>query len=511
MVASANAKPHPINNGTAHKHANPVINPPLQSLSKSLSSLSNPHQSQVSQPDSGYMSHCGVVLNQSSPPDPHISNDEQLFHYGYNGYYASMTEGGDNDNDSEKLTNDFEPDDHNGTLSEPPLSQVIDDSVNESFSEMEQTGHPIGSQISYDVVSQPSLGNSQRFTHSPTNNYAMLTPTSQGYHNNSPHSSSQHGLDNTTGKSNLDSPITSGNNQFPFMSRSFERLSDIQHSGGRQMNASHDTTNNHSLYRTNNNNTSSCSHQPRLSQEAPGYSMGGQHDNYSMQQPDQFNTMVASQVDYNGYPQINPRIFSNMPGYPPRGGPPMRGGFGMDFGMRPEFDRTSVSSDYQFRNPYQSPASMHPQDHRRKQSMQEENMKMGRGQPHHVPYPDMFGYQRQFFHAPEDDPTIALSQPATFMMYPPHHHQQLPYNRYQNFQPSPMPTGGGPPGMGPPGMGMGPGMGMNRMNGNRLRNVPSGNSLSQGEEPRMRSLGLDKVSGKPRKSVLRTSGERRYM
>ncbi len=506
-------KPHPISNGNPHKHANmdTVSNPPLNKPSPSMTS------SYIPPLDSGYQSsRYGTGSDQSPPPDILIRNgDDHQFEYDYD-YYEPIRDG-DNDDDSEKLTNEFEPDDQRGTQGDP-LSQVIEDPVISTFSEIEPVSHPAASQISvhsFEGASQPSLGTTQRFTHSPTSNYNMLTPP-QGYHNTSnqysvrgQQSSIQQGTETRPDKGNLDSPKLGGSNFHFTTSRSTDRLNDIQN-GGRTMSTSMDSSN-QSPYRNNNNNSY---HPPTLSQDAP-YSLGhGSHDNYSMSH-DQYNMnmMVMSQVDQLQWPPRNPRMYSNMAGYPPRGGPPqMRGsGYGMEYGnnMRPDFDRSSVSSDYDFRNPYQSSGPpMYSQqqfmekDKRRKQSMQEENMKMGRGPPHHVspPYPDMFAYQhqRQYYHAPEEDPSydITLSQPATYMMYPP---QQMPYNRYQNFQP-PMPPqagGGQQPNMG---------MGMGRMNPGRLKNVPSGYSLSQGGEPRMKNFGFDKMPNKPRKGVLRNGG-----
>ncbi len=249
------------------------------------------------------------------------------------------------------------------------------------------------------------------------------------------------------------------------------------------------------------------------------------HEGYSMQQDPYSGMMVMSQVDQHGWSHHrNPRMISNMhvSGYPPppRGGPPLRGPqYGHDYGMnRPEFDQGSVNGSYgdnEFRSPYPpAPPMMYSQqqqqmiekEKRRKSLHEQENMKMGRGPYHHMqPYTtDMFGYQRQFYGHIDEDPSIdyTLSQPSPYMMYPPQP-QQHSYNRYPpGYQQSPMNAG------------VHMGMGMNRMGGGRLGNVPSGYSLSQGGEPRMRNVGFGGergMGGKPRKSALRNGNERKYV
>lgn len=431
-----------------------------------------------------------------------------------------------NDDPHSKM-GEFDEDDHTvprhgGTLSqEDPVSST----GQFTSSGLDQPSHPVASQVSvhsFEGASQPSMGNSQRFSHSPPVNYEMSMPVSQGSfqdpNSSQPSSSGHHGglVDNLQPSKggNLHSPNI-GNSSFHF-SPSMDKLNDF-HSGGGGGNRQDNLGN--SPFRTN------SFHHPQaaLSQELPPTSYNNipgshpPHDNYSMQPPtDPYNMMVMSQPHGGAWP-FNPNMYSNMGGYPQRGGgPPFRNQFNRpDFGMR-ETDRSSVSSstysDYEFNSHY-PPPNMYPQfmdkDKKRKISQQDPSDGRGGGRgmpPHHVPpYADMYGYQRQFYHGPDDESSIevALSQPASYMMYPPHN----PYNRYPGFQSQMGP--GGPP---QPGMGMG----MNRMGssgggtGGRLKNVPSGYSLSQGVERtrNMGGLGNEKMFGKPRKSTLKNGDKK---
>lgn len=501
---------------TTHYHKKEVEpTPPTMSRSLKSSSSLGSHQS-----DSGYHQTMGSTQGSNRCPTPEtlnaIRNDLQYdvndqYNYGWPLQNDTTTD------DHSKMHVDQFDDDHSITHSqENPISGGGGQFT--GTCSMDQPGHPVASQISvtsFEGTSQPSLGNSQRF--SPPGNYDMSLPVTQGsFQDPSQQSSAHHGeeLDNMPSKGgNLHSPNIS-NPSFHF-SPSMEKLNDFHSNSSRPM--SQDNLGN-SPFRTN-----SFHHAPTLSQEPPStYNMPGhgQHDNFSMQPPtDPYNMMVMSQVDQHGgaWPW-NPRMYTNMhsAGYPPRGGPPFRNQFNRpDFGMR-EPDRSSVSSnysDYDFSNPY---PGMYPPTHnqfkdmdkKRKMSQQDPQDGRGRGYPPHAPpYTDMYGYQRQFYHGSEEDSSmeVALSQPAAYMMYPPHN----PYNRYHGYQ-SHMGPGGPPP------QGMG-GQGVNRMNsgggagGGRVKNVPSGYSLSQGGEPRMRNMGLgnDKMFHKPRKSTLKNGGEKK--
>ena len=483
----------------------------LQRAHKSSSSVS----STGFQNDPGYQTRynngCG-----HSPPEDH-AHDEYEDHYGYN-YYEE---------DPQKLSDqgDFEPGDRDSVEHGAPLSQVIEDPTNEPFSNdvVEHANHPITSQVSvhsFDGVSQPSLSGSQRFVHSPSNDYD-LTPASQGEYRDSQsmgevsrHSNATLPDSSVKGPVDLDSPNLNGTKFHFTESRSMERLSDIP-MNTRQMGGGHDRMNTPQR-------TPSFQHAPELSQDPTG--MGyTHHEGYPMQDP-YSGMMVMSQDHYGWSHHRNPRMYSSMhrTGYPPppRGGPPIRGPqYGHEYGMnRPEFDQGSVNGSYsggdnEFRSHYPPAPSMmySPQqqqmfekEKRRKSLHEQENMKMGRG-PYHPMQPyttDMFGYQRQYYgHLPlDEDPSIeyACSQPSTYMMYPP---QQHSYNRFPpGYQQSPMNAGGHI------------GMGMNRMGGGRLGNVPSEYSLSQGGEPRMRNVGFGGergMGGKPKKSALRNGNERK--